>query len=188
MQSCGGLDGQALTAAIAAAKAGVAKPSLIAIRNRHRPTLMALWPQDVPQLWVDAAGQNLTARGAYVIRQFKPQRDVTLIATGTEVALAIQAAEVLDAKGCGVAVVSRPASDLFDGQPEAYRAGVLGSAPRIAIEAAGKFGGTRYVASEDDVIGMLGFGTSAPAKRLYQEFGTTMEAIVAQVRVQTLLR
>lgn len=154
----------------------------IAIRNRKRPTLMALSRQDVPQLRLDAGAENLTAKGGYVIRQFKNERDVTLIATGTEVALAVEAAEALDAEGYGVAVVSMPAWDLFDAQPQAYRDEVLGTAPRIAIEAAGKFGWTRYVASEADVVGMPGFGASAPAERLYQEFAITKEAIITRAK------
>lgn len=154
----------------------------IAIRNRQRPTLMALSRQDVPQLRLEAGSENLTAKGAYVIRQFKADRDVTLIATGTEVALAVEAAEALEADGYGVAVVSMPAWDLFDAQPQAYQDEVLGTAPRIAIEAAGKFGWTRYVASEADVIGMPGFGASAPAERLYQEFGITKAAIITRAK------
>lgn len=154
----------------------------IAIRNRRRPTLMALSRQDVPQLRLEAGSENLTAKGAYVIRQFKADRDVTLIATGTEVALAVEAAEALEADGYGVAVVSMPAWDLFDAQPQAYQDEVLGTAPRIAIEAAGKFGWTRYVASEADVIGMPGFGASAPAERLYQEFGITKAAIITRAK------
>lgn len=151
----------------------------IAVRNRQRPTLLALSRQDVPQLRLTSGSENLTAKGAYVIRQCnKTQRDVTLIATGTEVAMAIEAAKALDSVGCGAAVVSMPSWDLFEAQPEQYRDEVLGSAPRIAIEAAGKFGWTRYVSSEANVIGMPGFGASAPAERLYREFGITVDAIV----------
>ncbi|WP_265500382.1 transketolase [Paracoccus beibuensis] len=154
----------------------------IAIRNRKVPSLLALSRQDVPQLRLQAGSENLTARGAYVIRQFGEGRDVTLIATGTEVAIAVQAAEALHAEGMSVAVVSMPSWELFDAQPEAYRAEVLGIAPRIAVEAAGKFGWTRYVASEDDVIGMNGFGASAPIDRLYKEFGITADAIVERAK------
>ncbi|MBK4216023.1 transketolase [Paracoccus caeni] len=154
----------------------------IAIRNRHVPSLMALSRQDVPQLRLEAGDENLTAKGAYVLRQFGEGRDVTLIATGTEVAIAVEAAEALHADGVSVAVVSMPSWELFDAQPEDYRKATLGDAPRIAIEAAGKFGWTRYVASEDDVIGMTGFGASAPIDRLYQEFGITKEAIVARAK------
>ena len=76
-------------------------------------------------------------------------------------------------------------AELFDAQPEAYRAEILGSAPRIAVEAAGKFGWTRYVASEDDVVGMTGFGASAPIERLYSEFGITADAIAARAKKLT---
>ena len=154
----------------------------IAIRSRKRPSLLALSRQDLPQLRLDAGAENLTAKGAYVIRQFGKGRDVTLIATGSEVWIAVEAAEALAAEGLAVAVVSMPSWDLFDAQPAAYRTEVLGSAPRLAVEAAGKFGWTRYVASEDDVIGLTDFGASAPADRLYKEFGITKEAIVARAR------
>lgn len=155
----------------------------IAIRSRQVPTLLALSRQDVPQLRLEAGDENLTAKGAYVIRQLGQGRDVTLIATGTEVAIAIAAAEALHAEGLAVAVVSMPSWELFDAQPDAYRKATLGDAPRIAVEAAGKFGWTRYVASEDDVIGMAGFGASAPIDRLYAEFGITKEAVAARARV-----
>ncbi len=154
----------------------------IAIRNRHVPSLLALSRQDVPQLRLEAGSENLTAKGAYVLRQFGEGRDVTLIATGTEVALAVEAAQALHADGLSVAVVSMPSWELFDAQSDAYRKATLGDAPRIAVEAAGKFGWTRYVASEEDVIGMTGFGASAPIDRLYQEFGITKDAIVARAK------
>ncbi|WP_306753730.1 transketolase [Paracoccus actinidiae] len=157
----------------------------IAIRNRNVPSLLALSRQDVPQLRTQAGDENLTAKGAYVIRQFGEGRDVTVIATGTEVQLAVQAAETLHGQGLAVAVVSMPSWELFDAQPEDYRKATLGDAPRIAVEAAGKFGWTRYVASEEDVIGMTGFGASAPIDRLYQEFGITADAIVARAKALT---
>ncbi|NDR57574.1 transketolase [Aliiruegeria sabulilitoris] len=153
----------------------------IAVRNRKRPSLMALSRQAVPQLRLEAGEENLTAKGAYILRG-GDDRDVTLIATGTEVALAVEAAEALAADGIKAAVVSMPSWDLFDAQPAEYRAQVLGTAPRIAIEAASKFGWTRYVASEEDVIGMTGFGASAPAERLYEEYGITCDAIVARAK------
>ncbi|SNY91643.1 transketolase [Cohaesibacter sp. ES.047] len=154
----------------------------IAIRSRKVPSLMALSRQAVPQLRLEEGDENLTAKGAYVIRSFGEERNITLIATGTEVALAVEAAEALHSRGMGVVVVSMPCWELFDAQPADYRAEILGTAPRIAVEAAGKFGWTRYVASEDDVIGMDGFGSSAPAERLYQEFGITKDAIVARAK------
>lgn len=157
----------------------------IAIRSRTTPSLMALSRQDVPQLRTEATDENLSARGAYIIRQYGQHRDLTLLATGTEVALAVEAAEALQAQCVGITVVSMPCWDLFEQQPKEYREEVLGKAPRIAVEAAGKFGWTRYVASEEDVIGMNGFGASAPADVLYQKFNITGEAIIA--RAKTLL-
>ncbi len=157
----------------------------IAVRSRKRPSLLALSRQAVPQLRLgtdEDAADNKSARGAYVIRSFGDRRDVTLLATGTEVALAVEAAEALAAGGIAAAVVSMPSWELFEAQPREYRRAVLGTAPRIAIEAAGKFGWTRYVDSEDDVIGLAGFGASAPAERLYAEFGITREAIVGKAK------
>ena len=80
-----------------------------------------------------------------------------------------------------------PCWELFERQEAAYRAGVLGTAPRLAVEAASPFGWTRYVASEADVIGMRGFGASAPAKDLFEHFGITVEAILARAREATAL-
>ncbi len=101
-------------------------------------------------------------------------------------ALAVEAAQALSDDGVAVAVVSMPSWELFEAQETSYRSRVLGEAPRIAVEAAGKFGWTRYVASEEDVIGMPGFGASAPAERLYAEFGIDKDTIVKRAR--TLLK
>jgi transketolase len=152
----------------------------IAIRSRGTPSLLALSRQGVPQLRLEAGDENLSAKGAYVLRSYGEGRDLTLLATGTEVSLAVEAAETLAERGLGVAVVSMPSWELFEAQPAEYRAEVLGSAPRIAIEAASTYGWTRYVASEEDVIGMQGFGASGPAEDLYRSFGITREAIVAK--------
>ncbi|WP_341486924.1 transketolase [Pararhizobium sp. A13] len=155
----------------------------IALQSQRTPSVLALSRQNVPQLRTDAGGQNFSAHGAYVIRQADGPRDVSLLATGTEVSLAVETAKRLEEEGLAVAVVSMPSWDLFEAQSAAYKQDVLGTAPRIAIEAAGKFGWTRYVASEDDVIGMPGFGASAPAETLYKEFGITSENIIARARL-----
>ncbi|MBB3917156.1 transketolase [Rhizobium sp. L9] len=152
----------------------------IAISSKNTPSVLALSRQNVPQLRTERDGSNRCARGAYVLREASMQRAVTLIATGTEVALAIQAAEELEARNIPAAVVSMPSWDLFEKQTKDYRHAVLGDAPRIAVEALSKFGWTRYVDSEDDVIGMSGFGASAPAETLYEKFGITRESIVAR--------
>jgi len=160
----------------------------IAVRNRNRPSLLALSRQAVPQLREkgEPIAENRAERGAYIIRSYGNRRDVTILATGTEVALAVEAAETLHADGVGVAVVSMPSWELFAAQPKAYRAEVLGSAPRLAVEAAGKFGWTRYVDSEADVIGLEGFGASGPAEQLYAKFGITRQAIVDKAKALTV--
>lgn len=151
----------------------------VALNSQRTPSVLALSRQNVPQLRTERDSVNFSARGAYVLRHASRRRAVTLIATGTEVSLAVKAAEELETRGIPTAVVSMPSWDLFDAQPKDYREEVLGSAPRIAIEALSKFGWTKYVASEDDVIGMSGFGASAPAEVLYERFGITQAAIVA---------
>lgn len=151
----------------------------IALRDQATPSVLALSRQNVPQLRSERDQINRSALGAYVIRQASRKRAVTLLATGTEVALAVKAAEELEAAGLSTAVVSMPCWDLFEAQTRDYRKSVLGNAPRIAIEALSKFGWTRYVDSEEDVIGMTGFGASAPAETLYEKFGITQEAIVS---------
>ncbi|PKR52912.1 transketolase [Thalassospira marina] len=155
----------------------------IALRSPATPSLMALSRQNVPQLR-ESGPENLSEKGAYILRQYGEGRDVTLLATGTEVALAIEAAEKLHNEDYAVTVVSMPCWELFDAQPEEYRESVLGTAPRIAIEAASAFGWTRYVDREADVIGMPGFGASAPAERLYSEFGITTDAIITLAKTQ----
>ncbi|MBB2842005.1 UNVERIFIED_ORG: transketolase [Rhizobium etli] len=152
----------------------------LAITSKNTPSVLALSRQNVPQLRSERDDINRCARGAYVLREASTQRAVTLIATGTDVALAIQAAEELEARNIPAAVVSMPSWDLFERQTRQYRNAVLGDAPRIAVEALSKFGWTRYVDSEDDVIGMSGFGASAPAETLYEKFGITQDAIVAR--------
>lgn len=151
----------------------------LSLESRGTPSVLALSRQAVPQLRSADGGENRSAKGAYVLRD-PGKRDVTLIATGTEVAIAVEAAEALETRGIAAAVVTMPCWELFDAQADIYRRDVLGTAPRIAIEAAAKFGWTRYVASEDDVIGMDGFGASAPAEILYENFGITADAVVAR--------
>ncbi|PDT46583.1 transketolase [Sinorhizobium fredii] len=157
----------------------------LAVSSKNTPSVLALSRQNVPQLRVERDGVNRSARGAYVLREASGKRAVTLIATGTEVALAIKAADELEARNMPAAVVSMPSWDLFEKQSKEYRSAVLGDAPRIAVEALSKFGWTRYVDSEDDVIGMSGFGASAPAETLYEKFGITRDAIVARAVART---
>jgi transketolase len=110
-------------------------------------------------------------------------RQVTLLATGSEVLLAVAARDALQAAGTPTAVVSMPSWELFDGQDAAYRASVLGPGTvRVACEAALRFGWDRWVGERGGFVGMTGFGASGPAETLYPHFGITAEAIVAEAR------
>src|SRR5262249_33095974 len=141
----------------------------IALKRKDGPSLLALSRQNLPTLRKDAK-ENLSARGGYVIASDE-KRKVTLIATGSEGSLALEAQEKLAATGIPAAVISMPCPELFDAQDAAYRAKVLGDAPRIIIEAAVKLGWERYMRPTDVFIGMKGFGESAPAPDLYKHFG-----------------
>ena len=148
------------------------------------PSVLAFSRQGVEQVRLHHADENLTAKGAYVLTSSSADRDVTLLATGTEVSLALKAAAALEDEGISTAVVSMPCWRLFDQQPISYRDSVLGSAPRIAIEAASPFGWARYVGSENSVIGVDTFGASASAAELYEHFGLTVDNIVATAKLR----
>ena len=114
--------------------------------------------------------ENRSARGAYLLRETAGKRDVTLIATGSEVEIAVNAADQLAEQGIAAAVVSMPCWEKFEEQDPKYRADVLGSAPRIAIEALARMGWDRWIGENGAFIGMNGFGASAPAPDLYRHF------------------
>jgi len=148
----------------------------IALAKTDGPVLLALSRQNLPLLRAEA-GENLTARGAYLLRD-PGARQVTLIATGSEVEIAVRAAETLESHGIRAAVVSAPSFERFARQSDAYRAAVLGNAPRIGVEAAIRMGWEAFLRPGDAFIGMTGFGASAPAPALYEHFGITPEAVV----------
>ncbi|MDP1669523.1 transketolase [Phaeovulum sp.] len=148
----------------------------IAMAATATPVMLVLSRQNLPLMRQQAA-ENLTAKGAYVLRDVA-NRQVTLIATGSEVEIAIAAADQLAAEGIRAAVVSAPCFEAFAAQPAAYRQAVLGSAPRIGIEAAIRQGWDLLLRHKDTFIGMEGFGASAPAPELYRHFGITTERVV----------
>ena len=154
----------------------------LALRSTDAPSTLALTRQELPTLRTEHTDENLSARGAYLLRD-PARRDVTILATGSEVHLALAAAEQLAATGVEAAVASMPSWELFERQDPAYRSAVLGAAPRVAVEAASPFGWTRYVASEADVVCMRGFGASGPFKQLYQHFGITAEHVAERARL-----
>ena len=149
----------------------------IALESSETPSVMALSRQGLPTVRTERTNENLTQKGGYILRNVRGARDITVMATGSEVAIALDAADVLKDQGYNVAVVSMPCWELFDHQSDQYRQSVLGSAPRIAIEALIGFGWDRYLRTQDVFIGMHDFGASGPAPELYQHFGITKERI-----------
>ena len=149
----------------------------IALESSETPSVMALSRQGLPTVRTERTNENLTQKGGYILRNIRGARDITVMATGSEVAIALDAADVLKDQGYNVAVVSMPCWELFDQQSDQYRQSVLGSAPRIAVEALIGFGWDRYLRTQDVFIGMHDFGASGPAPELYQHFGITKERI-----------
>ena len=153
----------------------------LALETDNMPSILALSRQNLPLLRREAK-LNLSARGAYIIAGDEQKRQATLIATGSEVGLAVEAHRRLKEEGIETVVVSMPCAELFDRQDIAYQEQILGTAPRIAVEAASKFGWEKYVGLNGDIIGMDGFGASAPAADLYQYFGITVDEVVDAVK------
>jgi transketolase len=153
----------------------------LALKETSRPSVLALTRQNVPAVRHDAS-ENLCARGAYRLRAATADRLVVLVATGSEVELAIKVAEALEGQGIGADVVSMPCTELFDEQPESYRADILADdALRVSIEAGTTFGWERYTKADGLRIGLDHFGASAPAEVLFEEFGFSVEAIVPKI-------
>jgi transketolase len=148
----------------------------LALNARTTPSVLSLSRQNLPTLERPVT-DNLSARGGYVLREAEGARDVTILATGSEVAIALEASKLLAAQGKRAAVVSLPSFELFAAQDEAYRAKVLGKAPRVGVEAAVRFGWDRWLGERSAFVGMTGFGASAPADALYAHFGITPEAV-----------
>ena len=154
----------------------------LALHSREAPSILALTRQSVPLLRTEADNENRSARGAYVLSEPQGERQVTLLATGSEVSLAVEARDKLAASGIRAAVVSMPCWELFERQPEDYRKAVLGTAPRVGVEAAVRFGWDRWLGPRSAFIGMSDFGESAPAPALYEHFGITAEKVAEAAR------
>ena len=153
-----------------------------ALRQKDRPTVLALSRQGLPQLRLEASTENLSAKGGYVVKACDEAAQVTLIATGSEVALACECADALAAKGVAAKVVSMVCTELFDEQPQQYRDDTLGKETlKVSIEAGTSFGWERYTGTDGVNIGMNGFGGSAPASDLFSHFGFTADQIVPQI-------
>ncbi len=161
----------------------------LALTSTATPSVLALSRQGLPTLRRDHKMKNLTAQGAYVLAEAEGKRQAILMATGSEVEIAMAARDILHEAGIGTRVVSMPCWELFEAQDEAYRKRVLpGGAVRVAIEAGGRLGWDRWLTGERGregkagFVGMDGFGASAPADRLYSEFGITAEAAAEKVK------
>jgi transketolase len=161
----------------------------IALSSKDTPSVLALTRQNLPTLRTEHKAANLSARGAYVLAEATGKRQAILIATGSEVEIAMAARAALEAEGIGTRVVSMPCWELFEQQDEAYRRKVLPAGPvRVAVEAALRFGWDRWLFGErgrrekSGFVGMHGFGASAPAEDLYREFGITAEAVADKAR------
>ncbi len=146
----------------------------IAVNRLDGPVALVLTRQNVPTL-----PRGDLARGGYVVRDGE---DVTLIASGSEVATSLEAADLMDREGISARVVSLPCWELFADQDEAYRNEVLGEAPRVSVEAGSTFGWERMVGEDGLSIGIDRFGASAPAEVLAAKFGFTAETIARKVR------
>lgn len=153
----------------------------LSLKRSDGPSLLALSRQNLPAVRFDAS-ENLCARGGYRLKAAENVRRVVLIATGSEVSLALDVARALEAQGTGTDVVSMPCTELFDAQDASYRAGLM---PRdalvVSIEAGVTLGWERYTGLDGLNIGINRFGASAPADKLYDFFGLTVEKIIPQI-------
>jgi len=161
----------------------------IALTTKQTPSVLSLTRQGLPTVRTTHSNKNLTAQGGYVLADAIAKRRAILLATGSEVSIAMAARDLLEAEGIGTRVVSMPCWELFEEQDETYRRRVLpAGAVRVAIEAGIRFGWDRWLFGERGrrekagFVGMHDFGASAPAEVLYKEFGITAEDTAAKVR------
>ncbi|ANY20546.1 Transketolase 1 [Tsuneonella dongtanensis] len=159
----------------------------LALADTDTPSVLALSRQNLPQLRTE--GGNLSAKGAYRLRAAKADRKVILIATGSEVEVAVATADALEADGIGADVISMPCMELFEAQHQSYKDDLLPNVPpeqllRVSIEAGSTMGWERYTMANGLQIGLDRFGASAPAEDLFAKFGFTAEAIVPKIKAR----
>ncbi len=154
----------------------------LALEKKDGPSVLALTRQGLPTVRTEHTDENLSARGGYVLAEAEGDRQATILATGSEVEIALVARESLQADGVPTAVVSLPCWELFAARDDAYRAEVLGNGVRVAVEAAIGFGWEQWTGPDGGFVGMKSFGASAPADQLYEHFGITADAVAAAVK------
>ncbi len=153
----------------------------LATKDEHTPSILALSRQSVPTLRMDST-ENKTAKGGYIISASEGVARATLIATGTEVSMAVAAQKQLKNLGIEVNVVSMPCQELFNKQSVEYKQSVLGNTPRIAIEAGSTFGWERYVGDNGAILGIDSFGASGKGDEVYEHFDLTIDKVVETVK------
>ena len=161
----------------------------LALTSTKTPSVLSLTRQGLSTVRTEHKTKNMVAQGAYVLADAEGKRQAILMATGSEVEIAMAARDLLQAQGIGTRVVSMPCWELFEEQEERYRRRVLPGGPvRVAVEAGVRFGWDRWLFGErgkrekSGFVGMHGFGASAPAGVLYEEFGITAEAVAQKAR------
>ncbi len=157
----------------------------IALESKTTPSALALSRQKTPAVRLEAASENLSARGAYELKAASGEARATIFGTGTEVAIALDAQQQLEAEGVPTRVVSVPCFELFEDQDAGYRRETIGrDTVRVAVEAAIRQGWDRFIGEDGGFVGMSGFGASAPAEVLYDKFGITAAAVVREVKAR----
>jgi transketolase len=161
----------------------------IALTSKDTPSVLSLTRQGLPTVRLEHKNKNLTEQGAYVLADAEGKRQVILIATGSEVEIALKARDILQEQGIGTRVVSMPCMELFAEQDEAYRRRVLPAGPvRVGVEAAVRQGWDRWLTGERgkwnkaDFVGMDRFGASAPADELFEKFGITPQNVADKAK------
>ena len=161
----------------------------IALETQDAPSVLALSRQNLPTVRIKHTTKNLTEQGAYVLAEAEGKRQAILMATGSEVEIALAARDILQGQGIGTRVVSMPSFELFAAQDEAYRKRVLPGGPvRVGVEAAIRQGWDQWLLGERgreakaDFVGMHGFGASGPAEEVYAQFGITAENVAEKAK------
>jgi transketolase len=150
-----------------------------ALTTSSTPSVLSLSRQGLPCLRTEHTDENLSAKGGYVLAGAEGKRDVTLIASGSEVSIAMEAHDQLKAEGVSAAVVSMPCLDLFESQDKDYRNQVIPSEiPVVVVEAGVEQSWGRYLGEDGEFVGMKSFGASAPANDLFEHFGITTKNVV----------
>ena len=157
----------------------------IALKRADGPSVLSLSRQGLPALRKEVTAENLCSRGGYILAEADGDPHATILASGSEVEIALAARNILQTDGIPARVVSLPCWEAFDAQPQNYRCKILGeNTVRVAVEAATTFGWERYVGNDGTAIGINSFGESAPASVLYEHFGITAEAVADAVKAR----